>query len=445
MTYTHSLHKEKRNGMYYIRHFSRLFIGLLFIFSGYVKGVDPFGFALKIEEYLVSFGLDFMTPLAMTLSILAILAECIIGIALLFNIQMKLTSWALFLFMGFFTVLTFWLAYAIEIVDIINSIFNKNYSIFVVSDCGCFGDFIVLSNTETFYKNIIFFFFTLIIVHQRKKYKYISLHYITQWLPILIGAIFVLFMTIHCLRHEPWHDFRPWNKGNFIAAETYSEAPVLDYVFQYKNNKNNTIVEYTIDDLTQISEDSVRNDDFETNYTYVDRKEKIVKEGINAQLSDFTLIDMETNQDLKKTIIEQAGYHFILFIHNISKVNLKNFDDIKEFAKKCEEEQIPFIAVTGSTPKQIEQFKQSEDIDFIFYYSDETPLKTAIRNNPGFILLKDGYVIDKWSFRDIPTYEIFKKTIPTYDAKLKKYKSILPPTLPNKTNLDSINYSTSDE
>ncbi|MBP7101825.1 MAG: DoxX family protein [Bacteroidales bacterium] len=445
MKYRHNLHKEKKDGIYYIRHFSRLFIGLLFIFSGYVKGVDPFGFALKIEEYLVSFGIDFMTPLAMTLSFFAILAEFVIGIALICNIQMKLTSWALLLFMGFFTVLTFWLAYALDIVNIINSIFNKNYNIFVVTDCGCFGDFIVLSNTETFYKNIIFLFFTLIIVHQRKKYKHINFHYITQWLPILLGVIFVLFMTIYCLRHEPWHDFRPWNKGNFIAAETYSEAPDLDYIFQYKNNKNNTIVEYTVDDLTKISEDSVRNEDFEKNYTFLDRKEKVVKEGVNAKLSDFTLIDMETTQDLKKSIIEQGGYHFILFIHNISKANLNNFNEIKNFAKKCEEEQIPFIAVTGSTPKQIEQFNESQNSSFKFYYSDETPLKTAIRNNPGLILLKDGYVIDKWSFRDIPTFDTFKKRIPTYEAKLKKYKTILPPTLPNKTNLDSINYSANNE
>lgn len=445
MTYTHNLCKDKKDGMFYIRHFSRIFIGLLFIFSSYVKGVDPFGFALKIEEYLISFGLDFMSPLAMTLSILAIMAECVIGIALICNIQMKFTSWVLFLFMGFFTLLTFWLAYTIDIVNIINSIFNKNYSIFVVTDCGCFGDFITLSNKETFYKNIIFLFFTLIIVQQRKKYKHISLHYITQWMPILIGVIFVLFMTIYCLRHEPWHDFRPWNKGNFIAAETYSEAPILDYVFRYKNNINNTIVEYTIDDLTQISEDSLKNEDFENNYSFVDRKEKIVKEGINAKLSDFTLTDIAENIDFKKIIIEQPGYHFILFIHDISRANLKNFNYIKEFAKKCEENQIPFIAVTGSIPKQIKQFSQSHNIKFKFYYSDETPLKTAIRNNPGLILLKDGYVIDKWSFRDIPTYDTFKKRIPKYEAKLKKYKTIMPPTLPNKTNLDSINYSANNE
>jgi hypothetical protein len=154
---------------------------------------------------------------------------------------------------------------------------------------------------------------------------------------------------------------------------------------------------------------------------------------------------METTQDFKKSIIEQGGYHFILFIHNISKANLNNFNEIKNFAKKCKEEQTPFIAVTGSTPKEIELFNESQNSNFKFYYSDETPLKTAIRNNPGLILLKDGYVIDKWSFRDIPTFDTFKKRIPTYEAKLKKYKTILPPTLPNKTNLDSINYSANNE
>ena len=434
------LRRRKKDKMYYVRQFSRIFMGILFILSGYVKAVDPYGFSLKIDEYFVSFGMDFMTPLSMFFSIAAITAEFMIGIALLFSIQMRITSWLLFLFMSFFLVLTFWLAYALDIVQLYNSLFQKNYTLFVVTDCGCFGDFITLTNKETFYKNVFFMIFTLVIFAQNKKYKIHNLMYITQWGPLLLGLIFVLFMQIYCLRHEPWHDFRPWFKGNFIAAETYSEAPELDYIFIYKHKDNNTSLELTTEDLINISDDSVQCNDFENNYIYSDRKEKIIKKGIDAVLSDFSLTDINNNTDYKEDIISQAGFHFILIIRDTKKANLKRFDDIMEFANKCLQNNIPFIAVTGSTPNEIQDFKLKHNILFPIYFSDETPLKTAIRNNPGLILLKDGYVMDKWSYVDIPNYNKFHSLTPKYNSKLNTYKAKKPPILPNGINLDSINY-----
>lgn len=433
--------KEHKDFMFYLRQFSRIFMGLLFIFSSYVKAVDPYGFSIKLEEYLVSFGLDFFSPLTMFLAISAITAEFFIGIALLLNFQMRFTSWLLLLFMLFFFFLTFWLAYATEIVNIYNSIFHKSHEIFVVTDCGCFGDFIKLTNKQTFYKNVFFMVFTLIIFIENKKYKTINIFYISQWLPLLIGLIFILFTQIYCLRHEPWHDFRPWFKGNFIAAETYSEAPEMDFVFKYKNKTNDSIVEFTTTDLNNITEDSIKSIDFINNYIFVDRQEKIIKKGIDAKLSDFALTDILKQVDYKEKIIFQSGYHFILFIRDAKTAKLKNFNEIIKLATTCIQNNIPFVAVTGSTPKEIEKLKNTYNITFPIYFSDETPLKTAIRNNPGLILLKDGYVIDKWSFRDIPDYDEFQSTIPKYDVKLKTYKVKTPPILPNGLNLDSINYS----
>ncbi len=438
------IRKQRKDILYYLREFSRLFMGILFVFSGYVKGVDPYGFSIKLEEYLISFGLDFFTPLAMLMAIAAITVEFLIGIALIVNFKMRFTSWILLLFMLFFTFLTFWLAYALDIVNLYNTIFHKSLKIFVVTDCGCFGDFVTLSNKQTFYKNVVFMLFTLVIFVQNNKYKQNKSALIKQWTALIISLIVVLFIQIYCLRHEPWHDFRPWYKGNFIAAETYSEAPEMDFIFIYKNTTNNNIVEYTTDELMAITENEAANEEFENKYIYVDRKDKIIKKGTEATLSDFELKDLSQQIDLKENIIEQKGYHFILFIRNIKSASLKNLDKINDFANQCINENIPFIAVTSSLPEEVEALKQKYNIEFHFYYSDETPLKTAVRNNPGLILLKDGYVIDKWSYRDIPSFDKFKNTIPKYNVKLQKYKTKMPPILPNGTNLDSINYPTKE-
>ncbi|MDR0605047.1 MAG: DoxX family protein [Bacteroidales bacterium] len=437
--------KKPKPAMYYIYNFSRIFIGLLFIFSGYVKMVDPYGFALKFEEYFISFGMDFMTPIAMVFAFLLNCAEFLLGCALLLNIQIRLTSWGLLLFMMFFTVLTAWLAYAQNIVAIVNNVFDKHFEIFVVTDCGCFGDFIKLTNHETFYKNIVFMFFTIIIFSQRNKQKPQQWYYITQWLPLLLVAGFSLFVQIHCLRHEPWHDFRPWKVGNFIAGETYSQAPVVDYVFQYKNNTTGSIKEITMEELSLIAEDSIQSVDLENNYTWHDRIEKIIQEGINAPLADFTITDIRNKNDIKNNIITSPNYTFIIFMRDVREITPEKFEPIRNLIRDLDANNWDYIVITGSLLQETEMFNKENNTDIYFYFSDITPLKTAIRNNPGVILIKQGYVIDKWSFRDIPSIETIKASIPEYDEDLEKYKKKHPPLLPDGRDIMEITAGINNE
>ena len=425
--YGRNYSKDKKNTMYYVRHISRILMGLLFIFSGYVKMVDPFGFSLKIEEYFVSFGMDFMVPTSMFFSFVAIAAEFVLGWALLLGIQMQLAAWGLLLFMVFFTVLTFWLAYALNIVNLINHLFGTSFEIFVVTDCGCFGDFVKLDNHQTFYKNLIFMFFTLIIFGQRTKYKQQKWYYITQWLPIALVTAFSLFTMLHCLRHEPWHDFRPWKVGNYIAGETYSQAPEVDFVFQYKKNTNGSIVEITMDELSEIADDSTRNEDLENNYTFFGRKEKIIIPAVNARLADFSITDKEQNIDIKNEVILSPDYTFIIFIRDVTEVTPERFASTKKFIAESDENQMNYYVLTGSLTQEADTFNIINQTDIHFYYSDITPLKTAIRNNPGVILIKDGYVLDKWAFRDIPSMSKIKEDMPAYEKKLEKYKQKNPP------------------
>ena len=432
---TLSRRKQKDAG-YYFRNGLRIAMGLLFIFSGYVKMVDPMGTAIKFEEYFVSFGMDFFTPAAMFFSFLLNSAEFIIGVALLFGLQMQFTAWCLLLFMGFFTVLTFWLAYALDIVAWVNRIFETQYQIFVVTDCGCFGDFLKMTNKETFYKNVLFIACAFVIFSQRKKYKQQPWYYITQWGPVVLMTGFALFMQIFCLLHEPWHEFRPWKVGNFIAAETYSQAPVMDYVFKYKNIHDNSIKEVTLEDMTTISNDSALSEDFETNYTYFDRAEKIIVPGINAKLSDFTITDLETREDIKNDVITSSDYTFIIIARDVTTLSEEGSAAIHTLIKECEALEMSYVIITASLKEEVDTFNIKHGADLYFYYSDATPLKTAVRNNPGLILLKDGYVMGKWSFRDIPALGEILANFPKYDAKLAKYKKKMPPKLPNGKTLE---------
>lgn len=424
--------KEKRDFAFYTRHICRILMGLLFIGSAYVKMVDPFGFALKIEEYFVSFGMDFMTPASMFFAYCGILAEFVIGWALLLNIQMRITSWLLLLFMLFFTILTFWLAYALDIIDLINRLAGTRYEIFVVTDCGCFGDFIKLTNHQTFYKNVIFLIFTLIIFKQRKNYHDQHWYYLSQWLPVCLAAIFALFAMTHCLRHEPWHDFRPWKVGNFIAAETYSVAPEMDFVFLYRNNNDGKLMELTVDELSAIAEDSLTSADWEANYTFEKRKEKVIKEGINARLADFTITDPIQNTDIKNIVINNPDYHFLIFLRDLSVLNERKMRNTLQFIAECKEYNMEYTILTGTSPYEADSLKQAigleeEDV----YFCDMTPMKTAVRNSPGLIMLKNGYVMDKWAYRDIPSLQTITDNMDQYEHMLQKYTRKHPPILPD--------------
>lgn len=433
--------RERKDASYYIRHACRLFIGVLFIFAAYVKGVDPFGFSLKIEEYLMSFGMDFLTPLSMVAACGMLLVEFLIGVAMLFNIQTRFFSWVLLLFMCFFLILTFYLAYAPSIAGWLGRLTGRPHNVSVPGDCGCFGDFLKLTNTQTFWKNFIFMFPTLVVFAQRRRFRTQDFRYVTEWGPLLLATLFMLFMQVHCLRHEPWHDFRPWKKGHFIAAETYSEAPQVDYVFRYKNLSDGSLREVTMDELTSISEDSARNAEFEAGFEYVDRVEKVLKKGVDARLTDFSLLDAETSEDVKLDVMEAEGYHFLMIFRDVNGTKLSKLENLNLFAEQCRQNGIPFVAVTASLPSEVEAL----DAGYPFYYSDATPLKTALRNNLGLILLKDGYVLDKWAFRDVPTFDVFQSKQPKYERRLQCYQRREPPVLPNGDTLQLKPLSISEE
>jgi hypothetical protein len=409
-------------------------MGLLFIFSAYVKMVDPYGFGLKLGEYFVSFGMNFMEPAALPFGILAICAEFVIGWALLLNIQMKITAWALLAFMIFFTLLTFWLAFAYTIIDFINTIFGTSYQIFVVTDCGCFGDFIKLTNMETFVKNVIFMVFTLIIFVQRKKFRQYKWYYLMQWLPILLALGLAVFVQIYCLKHEPWHDFRPWKVGKFIAAEAYSQAPEMDFVFVYQNKETGEQKEITMEQLSAISEDTALSADLENNYTYLDRKEKIIKDAIVAKLADFAIIDINTKNDIKNNVMLSPEYTFIIMVRDVKEVTALKMRKIKALIADLEAQgNKNYVLLTGSFPADVEDFKKAQGLEEqTFYFCDMTPLKTAIRNNPGVIMLKEGYVMDKWAYVDVPTLKTIEDNADMYAKKLEKYKQKQPPLLPGR-------------
>jgi len=186
----------------YAAIFARVFIGIVFLFSGFVKAVDPVGVSYKMYDYLTAFNLTWLLPASVFFAVLLNLAEFLIGFVIIFGVRMRFFAWGTLLFMIFFTPLTLFLAL-------------KN----PVSDCGCFGDFLVMTNWETFYKNLVFITFSIIVFSYRTRFYD---RMIPNWFKnfiIFAGITIGLGIQGYALRYDALLDFRPWKVGNNIAEQ----------------------------------------------------------------------------------------------------------------------------------------------------------------------------------------------------------------------------------
>jgi len=372
---------------------ARLILGLTFILSGFVKGVDPVGTEIKLIEYFQALKLDFLSDYAIYFSFLLIYAEFIIGVLLFFNVYIKVAAIAALFFMLLFTPLTLWLA-------LTNA----------VSDCGCFGDAIKLSNWETFYKNLFFLAFAFIVFFRRNKIFSI-LSNKGKFLIFVFFTIGIVIIILKSYYYLPLIEFLPFKKGNNIKElmSIPPDAPKDVYV-QYvilKDTSTNKEIQVSIEEYSSNpkywSEGST--------YKYIGITNPIlVKKGYQPPITDFNIYD-ENNNNYIDEFLNNHGYSFLLVFHNLRKASLKNIERIIELYNFAVNSNIKFYALTSERFEDCKDFISRYNLPFKFYFCDETTLKTIIRTNPGLVLVKDAVVIEKWSYMNFPTIESLKKII----------------------------------
>ena len=356
----------------------RFILGLTFIFSGYVKAIDPLGTEYKIEDYLEAIGLAGVLPWQVTLttSVLLSALEFSLGIFMLFAIRRRLVSKLMTAFMVVMTLVTLWLALA-----------NP------VKDCGCFGDAIHLSNWHTLGKNVILLACAVVVTRwPLDMVRFISK--INQWLAINYTILFILITSGYCLYKLPTFDFRPYHIGANIkkGMEIPPGAPQPEFETTFILEKNGEKKEFTLDNYP------------DSTWTFVDSKSVLVKEGYEPPIHDFSIID-KTGLDLTDSILSRKGYTFLLISPQLETADDGNFGNIDRLYEYAQDNGVPFYCLTASTSKGISHWIDITGAEYPFYATDGTTLKTIIRSNPGLVLLKDGTIIRKWSHNALPTAE----------------------------------------
>jgi len=318
----------------YATNICRFLLAAMFIFSGFVKAVDPLGFFYKLGDYTQAFGMaDWMPPFLLMIFAIALSAvEFVVGAYLLFGIRRGIATYSALLLMVCMTPLTLYLAIA-----------NP------VHDCGCFGDAWVLTNWQTFGKNVILLFMTILVFWRRRLIiPFFSRK--SAWLVSMFTIIYVLFLSFYCLKNLPILDFRPYKVGTNILQ------------------------------AMEISED-----------------------GAMPTINDFWITELETGEDITYNVLENEGYTFLLVAHRIEQADDKHIDLINELYDYAVDNDYGFYALTSSSEQDIEEWRDWTGADYPFCIVDDTELKTVIRSNPGLLLIKNGTIMGKWSNDNIPT------------------------------------------
>lgn len=376
---------------------ARVLLGLVFIFSGFVKAVDPLGSMYKFDDYFEAFHMVWLQPLALTLGFVLFSMEFLLGFVFVFNVRLKFFSWLMLLFMTFFFLLTF-------ILGITNP----------VSDCGCFGDALILTNWETFYKNIALMIFALIVFSARKKITN-RFPMITQNGIAMIGLLIIMGVGVYSYRYLPIIDFMPWKVGTQISKKLVAQEEIADITLLYKNSETGEIMEYTAKTLPY--KDSILWPKLKDNF--IEQKKKIIQEYKPAPIHDF-MIDDVNKVNHNTAIIANPNYQFLLISYDLSAAEPSVFEKLNAFYDACVKDSVGFVALCGSDFESMDQFGVKVNANYPFYGVDATALKSVVRSNPGLVLLKNGVVLDKWAWRCFPTYEKFKSNMPKYEIQLSE-------------------------
>jgi uncharacterized membrane protein YphA (DoxX/SURF4 family) len=372
--------------MKFLRNLARILTGLVFIFSGFVKGVDPMGTAYKFEDYFIALNLTWMMGATVFLAILLIAAEFIIGWLLLFNIRTKLNAWFVLGFMLLFTPVTLWLA-----------ITNK------VTDCGCFGDFLVMTNMQTFLKNLVILVVVIYLFAVRRKFR----NPMAGWLQVLVGLIGVTIIVITMnsgYNHEPCYDFRPFYKGANLSDNLLPTPEIAEINLIYKHADTGEELSYTPKTLP------FRDSLLWPKLTFVRQEKKVLQPFAEAKAA-FEMFGAD-HKDYSHEIIGSKDFLFILIMQEVSRANSSSFKQIIPLIEEAGKRNIRVIAITGSPRQEVDAFMQKKGISLEHYTADVTKLKTVVRANPGLLLLKNGYVIGKWHYHDIPDLKTLELEAP---------------------------------
>ena len=356
-----------------LRGICRFVFGLLFVLSGFLKAIDPIGTSLKIKEYLGAFGMDFLDTLSVPGAILISTAEFVVGVAMLKGLRMNLFSKISLGFISVFTVITLFVF-----------IYNP------ISDCGCFGQAVRLSNGATFVKNLILFGMALFVFFQRKNYVPIAKPK-TEWYYLAAYTALIVGLQVYSLRHIPQIDFGLYKPGtDLVASQSANQERVYETTFIYE--KEGQQQEFDIDNLP------------DSTWTYIDARTQLVGGAPEDSSADLSFIDSNGNA-VGDEILQQEGPQFFVSIYNAGKLHHRAMEKIRQLADTLHSHNMTLYILSSSPVEETELLFEecmNMEMNLELLYADYKAVISFNRSNGGLTYVDNGVIVKKWARGDYP-------------------------------------------
>ncbi len=368
-------------------NFSRIFVGVLFIFSGLIKANDPLGFGYKLQEYFEVFKMPFLSEFATGIAILLCVLEIVLGALLLFGFWSKKVTGGLLAVIIFFTFLTF-----------VSAAFK------VVTSCGCFGDAIPLTPWQSFFKDLILLVLIIYLFIQHKLIKPITESANVQRGLLIFVTLASTLFGIYTYSTLPVIDFLPYKIGaNLPELMKIPDGEKGDeYAIMY-NMHNKTNGEKKVMSDKDYLKTEIWKDE---NWEIVGEPQKLlVKKGYTPKIMDLMISDA-SGTDYTKELIENPYYNLVIVAYNLKDVNENAIAKINTIALNATEQfNIRSVLLTSNSASDADEFSKRMKLFAEVFYADAVPLKSMVRSNPGVMLLKNGVVINKWHYNTMPTFD----------------------------------------
>lgn len=372
-------------------HLLRAIVGLLFIFSGLIKANDPLGFGYKLQEYFEVFHIAFLNDYASVVAILLCTIEIVLGALLLLSIRSRNVASGLLLTIIFFTFLTFYSAF-----------FE------VVTSCGCFGDAIPLTPWQSFSKDIVLLTMILYIYRKRNEISpLISSERAQNW---ILGFIILISLGfgLYTYNFLPVLDFLPYKVGNNIPSLMIMPrgAPQDVYQITYTLKNKSTGETKSLTDKEYLSSGIWKDKNWEITG---DPESKLISKGFEVKIKDLKITDSQ-GTDYNAEILENPYYNLVIVAYDLSKTDLIGIGNLNAIAINAAENfNVRTVFLTSTSVQDAETFSKKNKLVMEIFYADAIPLKSMVRANPGVLLLKNGTVVNKWHFRNLPSYDELSK------------------------------------
>jgi uncharacterized membrane protein YphA (DoxX/SURF4 family) len=373
-------------------NFCRVFVGVLFIFSGLIKANDPLGFGYKLEEYFEVFHMPFFSSMGTGIAILLCVFEIVLGALLLLGAWRKQVTSGLLAVIIFFTILTF------------ASAFFK-----VVTSCGCFGDAIPLTPWQSFSKDIVLLIMIVyLFIHKemiRPLFASAGLQKALFAVVLLASVLFSLFTYSRL----PVIDFLPYKVGANIPElmKMPPGAKPDEYSIMYSLKNKATGESKMMNDKDYLKTEIWKDD----NWEIVGAPEsKLVKKGYQPKIRDLLISDA-SGTDYTKELVENPYYNIVVVSYNLHEANEEGMAKLNALALNAAEQfNIRTVLLTSSAAWDADAFSKKLKLFMEVFYADAVPLKSMVRASPGIMLLKNGVIINKWHYNSVPSFEELSKT-----------------------------------